>query len=71
MSMLSQRKLVEYNFSYPKRKPKKRIQEAITANKNTEEIKTIEIAKKELINKENIENHYPEADEDFWVDCRK
>jgi hypothetical protein len=65
--MIVPKKLVEYNFSYPKRKIKKPAQ-----YKKEENI----ILQKEPIQSNmpeynrNIEINQPE-DEEFWVDCQK
>jgi len=65
--MFVPKKLVEYNFSYPKRKPKKSAQEKKEEKLNPEqEVKKINYPQYNP----NVEVNQQE-EEDFWVDCQK
>lgn len=56
------RKLVEYNFSYPKKKPKKQPnQDIINEDYN----------KNEKFQEEKNEKIQDAEEDEFWVDCKK
>jgi len=61
------KKLVDYKFSYPKRKLNKNTQEARKENEVIQEYQKI---KPDIYQtNQNIDMNHQE--EDFWVDCKK
>jgi len=68
MSLYIPKKLVDYNFSYPKRKNKKTIQ----PNRECSEVNALENAQDlEQESQSKNQNIQINHEEDFWVDCKK
>lgn len=68
MSMYVPKKLVDYKFSYPKRRLIKNIQEVNKENENIQEHQNIKQDSSNINQKMNMNQN---EEEDFWVDCKK
>lgn len=70
MSLFIPKKLVEYNFSYPKRKVKKTSQPNLEYNE-VNAIENQQDLEQEKFQSKNQNLEINHEEEDFWVDCKK